>query len=151
MAGQSIRIALLGYDGLQTLDLTGPLDAFSSANDLRRDAYETLVVTLDGNPFASESGLKITPDCALADAGLFDTLILPGGASLRRPGMAGPIASALIGQAPRLRRLVSVCTGIDVGGEFPVGGDPPAWPMAGGSPPTGNSPPTSPPAFRPCA
>src|SRR5579859_1140539 len=112
MAGQTIRVALLGYEGLQTLDLTGPLDAFSSANELRRGGYETLVVSLDGKPFASEAGLKIAPDCALAEAGLLDTLILPGGAGLRRPGAADKVAAALVEQAPRLRRLVSVCTGI---------------------------------------
>lgn len=112
MTGQSIRVALLAYDGLQTLDLTGPLDAFGSANDLRRGGYETLVVSLDGKPLTSETGLKITPDCALADAGLLDTLILPGGAGLRLPGAAERVAAALVEQAPRLRRLVSVCTGI---------------------------------------
>ena len=112
MTGQTIRVALLGYDGLQTLDLTGPLDALSSANELRRGGYETLVVSLDGKPFASEAGLKIAPDCALAEAGLLDTLILPGGAGLRRSGVADRVAAALVEQAPRLRRLVSVCTGI---------------------------------------
>src|ERR1700761_6314301 len=104
MTGQTIRVALLGYDDLQTLDLTGPLDAFGSANDLRGGAYETLVVTLDGKPFASETGLKITPDCTLAEAGLLDSLILPGGAGLRRSGVAGPIAAALVEQASKLRR-----------------------------------------------
>jgi transcriptional regulator GlxA family with amidase domain len=112
MTGQTIRVALLGYDGFQTLDLSGPLDAFGAANELRHGGYETLVVSLDGKPFTSEAGLRITPDCALAEAGLLDTLILPGGAGLRRPGAAGPVAAALVEQAPRLRRLVSVCTGL---------------------------------------
>src|ERR1700743_1348533 len=112
MTGQPIRIALLGYDGLQTLDLTGPLDAFGSANDMRRGGYETLIVSLEGKPFVSEAGLKITPDCSLNDAGLLDTLILPGGAGLRSPGVAERVAAALVERAPKLRRLVSVCTGI---------------------------------------
>jgi transcriptional regulator GlxA family with amidase domain len=112
MTGETIRVAILGFDGLQTLDLTGPLDAFSSANELRRGGYETLVVSLDGKPFTSEAGLKVTPDCALAEAGLLDTLILPGGAGLRRPGAADRVAAALVEQARKLRRLVSVCTGV---------------------------------------
>jgi len=112
MTEPAIRVALLGYEGLQTLDLTGPLDAFSAANALHGAAYDTRVVSLDGAPFRSEAGLRITPDCALADAGLLDTLILPGGEGLRRPGVAPAIAEALRDQAPRLRRIVSVCTGI---------------------------------------
>jgi transcriptional regulator GlxA family with amidase domain len=112
MSDSTIRVALLGYDGVQTLDLSGPLDAFCSANGLRPAAYATVVVSLDGAPFASEAGLRITPDCALADAGPLDTLILPGGEGLRRPGMAARVAEAVRERAPELRRIVSVCTGL---------------------------------------
>lgn len=112
MSDRSIRVALLGYDGVQTLDLTGPLDAFSSANTLRPGAYATVVVSLDGGPFASHAGLRVTPDRALGDAGSLDTLILPGGEGLRLPGVADRIAAGLRQAAPGLRRIVSVCTGI---------------------------------------
>jgi len=112
MADPAIRVALLGYDGVQTLDLCGPLDAFGSANGLRGGSYEPVVVSLDGGPFTSEPGLRITPASTLADAGALDTLILPGGEGLRRPGVAAQVAQALREQAPRLRRIVSVCTGI---------------------------------------
>jgi transcriptional regulator GlxA family with amidase domain len=112
MTRSTVRIALLGYDGVQTLDLSGPLDAFGSAGALRPGAYATVVCSLDGLPFTSEAGLRITPDCALADAGPLDTLILPGGEGLRRPGVAERVAEALRAMAPSLRRIVSVCTGI---------------------------------------
>ena len=112
MSDPAIRIALLGYDGVQTLDLSGPLDAFCSANELRPGAYATVVASLDGAPFASEAGLRITPDCALADTGPLDTLILPGGEGLRRPGVAARVAEAVRLRAPTLRRIVSVCTGL---------------------------------------
>jgi transcriptional regulator GlxA family with amidase domain len=112
MPPQPLRIALLGYDGFQTLDLVGPLDAFASANGERPGAYDTRVVTLDGRPIVSETGLTVTPDCALADAWPIDTLILAGGEGLRRPGADAPIAEALRRAAPRLRRVVSVCTGL---------------------------------------
>ncbi|HLZ84172.1 MAG TPA: GlxA family transcriptional regulator [Caulobacteraceae bacterium] len=112
MPTSPLRVALLGYDGFQTLDLVGPLDAFAAANDVRRGAYRTLVVSLDGEPLVSETGLTVTPDCALSGAWPLDTLILPGGAGLRRPGAAAPIAEALRRAAPRLRRIVSVCTGL---------------------------------------
>ncbi len=112
MPTSPLRVALLGYDGFQTLDLVGPLDALASANAEHAGAYRTLVVSLDGQSFVSETGLTVTPDCALSDAWPVDTLILPGGAALRRPGGAAQIAEALSRAAPRLRRIVSVCTGL---------------------------------------
>jgi transcriptional regulator GlxA family with amidase domain len=108
----AVRVAILGYEGVQGLDLCGPYDAFDSANQLKPGAYETLVVTLDGRPFRTEAGLRLTPDCALTDAGPLDTLILAGGAGLRSPGAAEPIAEAIKALAPGLRRVVCVCTGI---------------------------------------
>jgi transcriptional regulator GlxA family with amidase domain len=108
----AVRVAILAYDGVQSLDLCGPHDAFDSANALKPGAYDVLVVTLDGQPFRSESGLRLAPDCPLADAGPLDTLILPGGAGLRRPGAAEAVSAAITALAPSLRRLVCVCTGI---------------------------------------
>jgi transcriptional regulator GlxA family with amidase domain len=112
MSESTIRIALLGYPGVQTLDLVGPLDAFGAANAARPGAYATVITSLDGQPFVSETGLRIAPDAAFADAGLIDTLIVPGGEGLRRPGMADAIAAALKARAPGCRRIVSICTGI---------------------------------------
>jgi transcriptional regulator GlxA family with amidase domain len=112
MTDTAIRVALLGYNGVQTLDLAGPLDAFGAANAARADAYVTLTTSLDGALFVSEAGLRITPDCALADAGPVDTLIVPGGEGLRRPGVAAAVAEAVERLAPGVRRIVSVCTGI---------------------------------------
>jgi transcriptional regulator GlxA family with amidase domain len=107
-----ITIGLLGYDGFQTLDLTGPLDAFDAANSLCPGAYRVRVASLDGGDFISEAGLRIRPDAALAELFPLDTLMLPGGAGLRRAGAAAPIAEALRRHAPDLRRIVSICTGI---------------------------------------
>lgn len=112
MAGSTIRVGLLGYEGVQTLDLCGPLDAFGSAAALRPGAYETRVLSLDGQPFVSETGMRIAPDGALAQARGLDTLIIAGGAGLRAPGAAAPIAQAITRLAPSLRRVVSVCTGL---------------------------------------
>jgi len=103
---------LLGYAGVQTLDVAGPLDAFASANAVRPGAYHTLTVSLDGAAFASESGLKIAPDAALHEVGAIDTLIVPGGAALRTPRVYEEIAAAVMRCAARCRRIVSVCTGI---------------------------------------
>ena len=67
MAKNSISVAIVGYDGVQTLDLSGPLDAFASANSAQACGYLVRTVSCDGVPFCSESGLKIVPDGALSD------------------------------------------------------------------------------------
>jgi hypothetical protein len=72
------------------LGLEGPLDAFDAANAERPGSDVTLVATLDAAPFVSEAGLKIAPDRALADAGPWDTSLLPG--RWRRAGTAHPRA-----------------------------------------------------------
>ncbi len=111
-AATPITIALLAYDAVQTLDLTGPLDAFASANEQLGRAYATTVVSLDGAPVVSSSGLRILPDRALGDLGRVDTLILPGGEGLRRTGVGEAVATAIRGRARTTRRIVSICTGI---------------------------------------
>ncbi len=112
MTGLPIRIGLLGYDGVQTLDLTGPLDAFGAANQAQPHAYAVSVLSPDGAPFTSEAGLRIVPDAALDAAPPLDTLIVAGGEGLRRGDMADRVAAAITARADTLRRIVSVCTGI---------------------------------------
>lgn len=112
MAKNPISVAIVGYDGVQTLDLSGPLDAFASANSAQACGYLVRTVSCDGEPFCSESGLKIVPDGALSDLEWIDTLIVPGGAALRSRPIAGAIASEVLRLSPRCRRIVSVCTGI---------------------------------------
>ena len=114
MPESPIRVALLGYDGVQTLDLVGPLDAFDSASQSSPGAYACTVTSVDGAPFTSEAGLSITPACSLIDAGPIDTLIVPGGVGTRRPAIGDALVRALRRRAPDVRRIVSVCTGIYV-------------------------------------
>jgi transcriptional regulator GlxA family with amidase domain len=112
MSHHTIPVVLLAYPGVQTLDLAGPLDAFAAANAARPGSYTFTTVSLTGERLVTESGLKITPDGALHELTDIDTLIVPGGSGLRRPGAAEEIADAVRRQAPNCRRVVSVCTGI---------------------------------------
>ena len=79
MTEAPLRIGLVGFDGVQTLDLTGPLDAFGAANQARPGAYEVTILSLDGPPFTSEAGMRISPAGALVGAPVLDTLIIAGG------------------------------------------------------------------------
>jgi len=113
-------IGILGYDGVQALDIVGPVDAFSIASahlaSARPDpapAYEILVLGLSRRVFVAESGIAIRPHRALEAAPPLDTVIIPGGKGLRlQPATNARIADWLKARARDIRRVASVCTGI---------------------------------------
>src|SRR5581483_145927 len=110
------RIAILLYDGVETIDVAGPADVFFSANQLlgRQPApYDLVVAGTRRGRIVAESGVCFHADTALSDGGLFDTVIIPGGKGLRvNPKTSAAIGKFLRGQARRVRRIASVCTGI---------------------------------------
>ncbi|MEU1529016.1 SpoIIE family protein phosphatase [Streptomyces fagopyri] len=73
------RVLVLMFDGVQSLDVTGPLDVYAAANEYGGD-YRLTTASLDGRPVRTTAGLRLVPDVALddVDAGV-DTLIVPGG------------------------------------------------------------------------
>jgi transcriptional regulator GlxA family with amidase domain len=100
------------FDGMQSLDLTGPLEVFATANrEAGGGAYQLRTASLGGGPVRTTSGLAITPDGDLRDpAGAPpDLLLVPGGdgARARPPELVGWLRQ----HAPRAQRVASVCTG----------------------------------------
>jgi transcriptional regulator GlxA family with amidase domain len=111
-----IRIGLVGYDGIQGLDLMGPSDAFTVArtgdNGQSEAGYEVVVLGLTNKPFRAESGVLLHPHTTLAHAPAIDTLIIPGGKGTRVPAISEPVARFVGSRASRIRRIATVCTGI---------------------------------------
>ena len=75
---------LVTYEGLQLLDLCGPLEAFRVANQTGiSPRYRTVVATPDGGRVRSTSGLEIGADASVADLARrrtpVDTLLVAGG------------------------------------------------------------------------
>ncbi|KOG54539.1 AraC family transcriptional regulator [Streptomyces griseoflavus] len=97
------------FDGVQSLDVTGPLEVFTQAALRMPGAYPVRAASLDGAPVRTGSGLMLTPDLALSDAGPPHTLLVPGGRGTREPDAR--LVDWLRLHAPRARRTVSVCTG----------------------------------------
>jgi transcriptional regulator GlxA family with amidase domain len=115
------RIGFLGFDGIQALDLVGPADAFTSDAFLAtppddgggpQRPYEIVIIGLTGRRFTAASGLEMRADAVVPAAVQLDTLIIPGGRGLRRPGAAERAAAWISARAPHIRRIASVCTGI---------------------------------------
>jgi transcriptional regulator GlxA family with amidase domain len=111
------HIAILGYDGVMGLDLVGPMEAFGSAHVSspkrgREACYRVTVVALEARTFRSEFGLMMTAAKSLFAVRDVDTLIVPGGGSLRRRADQGRLTAWLRKNATSIRRIASVCTGI---------------------------------------
>jgi transcriptional regulator GlxA family with amidase domain len=62
--------------------------------------------------FTTSSGITMRADAMVPTRVQLDTLIVPGGAGLRRPGVAELAAKWIVARAPHIRRVASVCTGI---------------------------------------
>jgi transcriptional regulator GlxA family with amidase domain len=113
MGTRERRIAVLAYDGIQSLDLVGPVEVFDVATRHRIDPpYRVEIVAPTTDPVVTSSGITITPAHALADLrGDVDTCEVAGGtgveAALADPALVRQVARV----ASRSRRVASVCTG----------------------------------------
>ncbi|GGY12015.1 GlxA family transcriptional regulator [Streptomyces anandii] len=107
MAQRTLLLVL--FDGVQSLDATGPMEVFAGAEKRTPGSYRVRTVSLDGGPVRTDSGLSLVPDGPLADAPEPDTLLVPGGEGARNPDPR--LLRWLRVHGPRARRLVSVCTG----------------------------------------
>jgi transcriptional regulator GlxA family with amidase domain len=116
---RSIRdIAVLAYPGVQSLDVTGPLELFAAASHLvaakghRDGGYRVLVLSGGAEPVESSSGLEIGAHAALADVeNGVDTLIVAGGLGYTQALEDRQLIDWISATAAKRRRVASVCTG----------------------------------------
>ncbi|MFF4559574.1 GlxA family transcriptional regulator [Streptomyces sp. NPDC001435] len=107
MAQRTVLVVL--FDGVQSLDVTGPLEVFAGAESHIPGSYRIRTASLDGAPVRTSSALTLVPDQSLADASEPHTLLVPGGQGTRHPDPR--LTDWLRRHGPGAERLVSVCTG----------------------------------------
>lgn len=104
----SHRVVFLVYDGVQSLDLTGPLEVFAQ----REHDYACEVVSVGGEPVRTTSGLRIQVDAAAAAVtGDVGTLVVVGGPRIADVVGDRGIVGWIREVAPRCGRVASVCSG----------------------------------------
>src|SRR5437660_5458642 len=98
------------YDGVQSLDVTGPWEVFAGANEYAGSVvYRIQTASVAGRPVRTSSDLTITPDARLASVHAPHTVVVPGGPATRA---ADPDLVAWMRETgSAARRIVSVCTG----------------------------------------
>ena len=106
------RVVILAFPGLQTLDVHGPAEVFSTATTLNRGAgYAVEVVAQDPGPVRTSS-VALHPDGVIAASrGRIDTLLVPGGTGVVAACEDEALVGWLRAAAGRSRRVASVCTG----------------------------------------
>src|SRR5580698_4861351 len=114
MHSMSRRIGFIGFDGVTALDMVGPVDAFNTANSYSnpKGFYQTVILSPSGKPFRSESAMVINADTSFDSAPSLDTIVVPGGAGLRRSANTDAVVTFLRRRERVTRRIVSVCTGL---------------------------------------
>ena len=108
------NIALVGYDGAQSLDLVGPFEVFRMANYYSgTQTYQIMLVSPRGGDIVAHSGLRLAGAIALQDVPRdLDTILVAGG---DERGVRGAVDSEIVAwvrsRAKRTPRVGSVCSG----------------------------------------
>jgi transcriptional regulator GlxA family with amidase domain len=112
------QIAIVAYPGVQSLDVTGPLEVFAGARELiaaearQERGYEVSILSRDGAPLQTSSGLTIAPHGRVCGTPAdIDTLIVAGGHGCMEAAGDSALIEWIAQVAGTARRTVSVCTG----------------------------------------
>ena len=107
------RVVVVVYPGIQSLDVSGPVEVFATAGFERdREEYRIEVASPDGAPVRTSSGLSIGAEHAVnAVRGDIDTLVVAGGRGVHAAIEDASFVAAVARLAKRSRRVTSVCTG----------------------------------------
>ena len=108
------KVAVAIHEGVQALDVAGPVDVFAEANAfLPRDAgYETLLVASGREPIRASNGMRMIADISFEEAsGPFEIALVAGGPGLPDSD-SDPRLTAWLQQMPQAAALYgSICTG----------------------------------------
>ena len=102
----AVRAVIVVFDGVQSLDVTGPAEVFAAAG------WTVTTVSTDGAPVRTSSGLTLVPDGDLASArGHLGVLVVAGGAGTPAAMADARLLAWLARAARRAARVASVCSG----------------------------------------
>jgi transcriptional regulator GlxA family with amidase domain len=108
-------VVMVAFDGVQSLDVTGPLEAFAhAARERGGPDYRLVVASSRGPTITTSSGLTVAvTTLGRIATGSADTILVAGGneAGLRAAVRDTRLLSWLVRQAPKVRRIGSVCSG----------------------------------------
>lgn len=114
----SHHVVCIAYPGAMSLDITGPMQVFATANDVRRRQglpawYQLTFAGISAGPLMLSCGLQIVATHGLRQLRLASnsTVLIPGGDGIEQAQHNEDLRHWLQRMAPRVQRLGSVCSG----------------------------------------
>ena len=109
-------VVVVATEGLQLLDLAGPVEVLRTATYVGRDpSYRTVIATPGGRDVRSDSGVRIGADVSLGELARsrqpVDTLTVVGGAGTLDAIADDRFVADVTRLSRRAGRITSVCTG----------------------------------------
>ena len=110
-------MVILGYPGVQALDMVGPFDVFTgatlslAATGKPERGYDVTIASLGGEPITTGTGLTLLASPLPDPDGTIDTVVLPGGFGLDEARKDPDVVDWVKSVAGTARRVISVCTG----------------------------------------
>ena len=107
------RVVMVAYDGVELLDVVGPLETFANAADFAAapDAYTVEIAAGWAGPVHASSGLVLNATLDYRAIAAADTVLIAGGTGVEEAARDLALREALHEAAIRSRRIGSVCTG----------------------------------------
>ncbi len=109
------RVVIVVFDGVQTLDLTGPAEVFATAGRVRgQPVYEIVIASVEGGELVTSCSLPIrTRKLSALRPQRGDTIVVAGGdtAPITQAISDPRLARWLRRAAPIAQRITSVCSG----------------------------------------
>lgn len=108
-----MQLGIPVYDGVNLLDVAGPLEMFSWVD--KKKGLETVLLSIDGRPVTSLNGVRFDAQASFAATPTLDILWVPGGApdalGTIMSDPASPYLAYLRQVAAKAKWVCSVCEG----------------------------------------
>jgi len=106
LSARPLSVGCLIFEQMDQIDFTGPFEVLSRMPDTT-----VQIIGKELTPVRDVQGLRLSPDVRIAEAGLFDVLLIPGGYG-QQALMHDEVVLELIRKHVESERLLfSVCTG----------------------------------------
>jgi len=112
---QPLSVGCLIFERMDQIDFTGPFEVLS-----RMPETSIQIIGKDVAPVRDVQGLLLSPDVCIAEAGLFDVLVVPGGYGQQALMHDQEVLELIRDHVRNDRLLFSVCTGALLGGAASV-------------------------------
>lgn len=106
------KVGIFIYNGVEALDVVGPLEVFSVADELNGfTLFETFVFAESSEDVKTVNGLRILPEHTITTLPKLDVLIIPGGEGIRAVIKDPALMNLISAVANDTQYMLTVCTG----------------------------------------